>query len=56
MNIKEQAIADSLLTSVERAGGDNIWDAINVYQQFLNTVQTRLQIEAQAIKNKKQSA
>ena len=53
MNLKEQAIATTLLSNVERADGDKLYDAIQVYQRFLETVQTRLNIEAQHIENEK---
>lgn len=56
MNTKEQAIVEFLLTAIEKACDSERLDAIYTYQSFLSAIQTRLQIEAQTIENKKQLA
>jgi hypothetical protein len=55
MNEKEQAIADKFLNSIDFANVNERQEAIYVYQSFLGAVQTRLQIEAQNIENRKQA-
>lgn len=55
MTNQERSIAEFLLNAIEKATNDERLDAIYAYKQFLETVQTRLQIEAQCIENRKQA-
>lgn len=56
MNTTEQRIATEMLNRIEKAASEGrSIDIIDTYQAFLVTVQTRLQIEAQEIENRKQA-
>lgn len=53
MNDKEKLIVDELLDTIFQSNGQDRGLAICCYADFLNTINTRLVIEAQQIENEK---
>lgn len=56
MTDKEKAIVEELLDTISQASDQDRGYAICCYSDFLNTIGTRLSIEAQRIENEKNRA